>query len=121
MFLSINGNYIVSLIITNRYPAMKTLKIVWFCLILSITNFSSIKAKVSLPSIFSNNMVLQRHATPWIWGTATAGKTIEITTSWDNKKYQITADQTEIGDCVSKLQTMVALILSALRKEIQFY
>lgn len=103
MFLSINGNYIVSLIITNRYPAMKTLKIVWFCLILSITNFSSIKAKVSLPSIFSNNMVLQRHATPWIWGTATAGKTIEITTSWDNKKYQITADQN--GDWRLRVKT----------------
>lgn len=44
-------------------------------------------AKVLLPTILTNNMVLQQKATPLLWGKAAPGKTVIIFTSWNNKKY----------------------------------
>lgn len=44
-------------------------------------------AKVKLATAFSNNMVLQQQSQAAIWGWATAGKTINIQTSWNHKKY----------------------------------
>jgi sialate O-acetylesterase len=50
-------------------------------------------AKVTLPSVFTDNMVLQQKTNAAIWGKADAGKTINISTSWKNKKYTTTVDQ----------------------------
>ncbi len=49
-------------------------------------------AKVSLPSMFSDNMVLQQKTNAAIWGTAAAGKRVQVTTSWNKKQYTTTAD-----------------------------
>ena len=38
--------------------------------------------------MFSDGMVLQRNSNPSIWGKADPNTKIEITTSWDEKKYQ---------------------------------
>lgn len=46
-------------------------------------------AKVDLPSIFSDNMVLQQKENVAIWGTAT-GKKVIITTTWSKKKTVVT-------------------------------
>ena len=46
-------------------------------------------ALVTLPSIFSDNMVLQQNATVKIWGWAKAYEEITVTTSWDNKSYKV--------------------------------
>lgn len=43
------------------------------------------QAKVELPSILSDNMVLQQKAQVALWGTAT-GKTVTITASWSKAK-----------------------------------
>lgn len=51
-----------------------------------------ISAKVTLPSVFSDNMVLQQKTKAAIWGKAEAGKKITITTTWPGKKYNTTAD-----------------------------
>lgn len=58
--------------------------------------FSSIdlQAKVTLPGIFSNNMVLQRNDNVKIWGQS-SNKTVSVTTSWNNKKYKATTDNTQ--------------------------
>ncbi len=48
----------------------------------------TLSAKVTLPSIFSDGMVLQQKSNPSIWGKAEPSKKIEITTSWNQKKYQ---------------------------------
>jgi sialate O-acetylesterase len=48
-------------------------------------------AEISLPHFFSDNMVLQQLTECRIWGTADKGKTISVTTSWDNKSYQVKA------------------------------
>jgi sialate O-acetylesterase len=48
-------------------------------------------AEIKLPAIFGNNMVLQRETEVAIWGTAEKNATVEVTTSWDDKKYAIKA------------------------------
>lgn len=42
-------------------------------------------AKVSLPKLFSDGMVLQRGAQCRIWGKATPNATVKITTSWNRR------------------------------------
>jgi len=54
---------------------------------------TSITAKVQLPAIFSDNMVLQQKSTVPFWGTANPGKILKITTSWNNQTVQTTIGQ----------------------------
>lgn len=46
-------------------------------------------ANVILPSVFSDNMVLQRNAEVKLWGWASVNEEITITTGWDNKEYKV--------------------------------
>lgn len=46
-------------------------------------------AKISLPSIFSNNMVLQQNSSVSIWGKAKANVKVTVHTSWNNQKYTV--------------------------------
>ena len=52
---------------------------------------SAVLAEVKLPKFFSDNMVLQQQTECNIWGTAEAGKTVAVKTSWDNKTYKVKA------------------------------
>ncbi|MBV4358188.1 sialate O-acetylesterase [Pinibacter aurantiacus] len=61
---------------------------IYFFLFLS-KGFSAIK----LPYFFSDNMVLQQKAQPLIWGWSTANSKLTLVTSWDKKKYVVTADE----------------------------
>jgi len=72
---------------------MRTLKTLFVCLALLAVCLDGARAEVSLPAFFSDNMVLQRHATPLLWGTAAAGKTVEVSTSWNGKTHRTTADR----------------------------
>ena len=54
-------------------------------------NISGVEAKVTFPSIFGNNMVLQQNAKVPLWGKATPGKTVKVRTSWDDASYKTTA------------------------------
>ncbi|WP_216848840.1 sialate O-acetylesterase [Pedobacter sp. L105] len=57
-------------------------------LLLAILLFGyTVQAKVKLPSVFSNNMVLQQKTNAAIWGKTDAGKTVTIVASWNNKKH----------------------------------
>jgi len=47
---------------------------------------------VSLPSIFSDNMVLQQNSEIKIWGWGNTKEPIQITTDWDNQTYKTVAD-----------------------------
>lgn len=49
-------------------------------------------AKVWLPAVFADGMVLQRSGSAKLWGTAGAGQTVKVTTSWNNKTYLSKAD-----------------------------
>ena len=46
-------------------------------------------AKVTLHPIFTDNMVLQQQSQVNIWGTASPDKTVSITTSWNNARYEV--------------------------------
>lgn len=62
---------------------------------LSFLGFSvgGLKAQVTMCPLFTDNMVLQQKTdNAPIWGESKAGKTITITTSWDNNKTTTTAD-----------------------------
>jgi sialate O-acetylesterase len=49
-------------------------------------------AKIQLPSVFSDHMVIQQQIAAAFWGTATPGKKVVVIPSWDNKKYSAVAD-----------------------------
>ena len=53
----------------------------------------TISAKVVLPPMFSDNMVLQQQADAPIWGEAKPMKAVKVTTSWDGKTYETLADK----------------------------
>jgi len=57
-----------------------------FCILL-LSFVSSVSAKVTLPNIFSDNMVLQRNDKVVLWGWGNLGEEITIVTSWDNATY----------------------------------
>ncbi|MDR2764415.1 MAG: sialate O-acetylesterase [Tannerella sp.] len=59
------------------------------CIVFSIP---LIHAKVKLPTILGNNMVLQQQTTVKLWGESDPKAKIKIKTSWNHKKYTATAD-----------------------------
>ncbi|MDR3189397.1 MAG: 9-O-acetylesterase, partial [Prevotellaceae bacterium] len=69
----------------NKLILKGTWLFVW--LFLSFPSFSAI----TLPEIFSDNLVLQQQTDAPIWGKAT-GKNVKITTSWDNQTYTTQPD-----------------------------
>lgn len=52
------------------------------------------QAKVHLPALFSDNMVLQRESTPEFRGEAAPGRIVTLTTSWNGVTYRTTASDT---------------------------
>lgn len=54
--------------------------------------YQQLYAKISLPAAISNNMVLQQKTNAALWGKATPNTVVSVTTSWNNKLYQIKAD-----------------------------
>jgi sialate O-acetylesterase len=61
--------------------------IIVFVLLLMFSN--SAFANVTLPNIFSDNMVLQRNAEVTIWGFANPQEEVVITPSWNNQEYKM--------------------------------
>lgn len=64
-------------------------------LLLNVLIFSSsaVIAEVKLPSVFSDNMVLQQNADAAIWGSADPGEEIVINASWSKKSIRLKASQ----------------------------
>ena len=48
-----------------------------------------LRAEVWMPSVFSDNMVLQQNSKVKIWGWAKPFEEITVTTSWENKSYKV--------------------------------
>ena len=53
--------------------------------------FNTAFANVTLPNVFSDNMVLQRNTEVTIWGWANPQEEVVITPSWNNQTYKIQA------------------------------
>lgn len=62
-------------------------------ILIAILFFITLKAeaKIKLPGIFGDNMVLQQQAKDKLWGWAGANSMVNITTSWDHKAYHVKA------------------------------
>ena len=54
-------------------------------LIIIFTFSTNIFAKIILPSVFADNMVLQQNSDVAIWGWSDPGETVKIVTSWNSK------------------------------------
>ncbi|MGX5687829.1 sialate O-acetylesterase [Arcticibacter tournemirensis] len=52
-----------------------------------------LKAQVKLPSIFTDDMVLQQQSQVPVWGWAKEGSAVTVSTSWDGKRYSVKADK----------------------------
>lgn len=60
---------------------MKRTAIALACLICA----TAMTAKVRMPAVFSDHMILQQESSANIWGWADAGKTVTVKPSWDRK------------------------------------
>ena len=49
-------------------------------------SISMIQAKVELPPVFADNMILQQQTDAAIWGKSEPGAKITITTTWSKSK-----------------------------------
>ena len=63
-------------------------------------------AKVTMPSIFADNMVVQQQTEMRIWGKAEPNKKVTVAPSWSKHKYTATADDN--GAWTASIQTPVA-------------
>ena len=70
-----------------------------FVLIASLTA----EAKVTLPAIFSDNMVLQQNTQVNVWGKAAPGEKVTVKASWLDKP--VTAKAAANGKWTVKLKT----------------
>jgi len=64
---------------------------------------ASLYAKVKLPGILGDNMVLQQKTAAKIWGWANKNAKIKVTTSWDKKTFVTTSDSK--GNWLLKVNT----------------
>lgn len=60
------------------------------CMTLAALSFSA-QAKVRLPHIIGDNMVLQQQTDARLWGWAKAGQTVRVTTSWNDETLSVQA------------------------------
>ena len=73
---------------------MKRFASLFFLLAIFLLVFPHLlNAKVTLPSFFSDNMVLQQKTEAAIWGWAKSNSSVQLTSSWNKKKYTIQSDQ----------------------------
>lgn len=66
----------------------------WKAIVLAISLLSvaSLQAKVKLPTVLGDNMVLQQKTAVKIWGWAAENAKVKVKTSWDKKTWTTTAD-----------------------------
>jgi sialate O-acetylesterase len=67
---------------------------------------TSSRANVTLPTFFSDNMVLQQKSEVAIWGWSKPGNSVQVTTSWNKKKYTAKTDGS--GKWKTKVSTPAA-------------
>jgi sialate O-acetylesterase len=76
----------------------------FICVICAICGFIAVaQSKITLPSFFSDNMVLQQQSECNIWGKADVGKSVVVITSWDKKSYSAKVDDN--GEFLLKVKT----------------
>lgn len=84
---------------------MKNLKQIFIAIVLLLGSFQ-MNAKIKLPALFSDNMILQQKSNAPMWGWASANENLTVKTSWDSKIYKVKADNQ--GKWRVELQTPTA-------------
>lgn len=84
---------------------MKRIRHIILGLFLIFVSFQ-MHAKIKLPALFSDNMMLQQKSKAPMWGWADPNTTLIVKTSWDAKIYQVKVD--EQGKWKTELQTPIA-------------
>ena len=69
------------------------MKIKSLLLVTAVFFISPLAAKIALPDILSDNMVLQQKTSVKLWGKAAPNNTVKITTSWNEKEITTKADE----------------------------
>jgi len=64
-------------------------KVLLFTMLMAVATAG--QAKVCLPHLVSDNMVIQQQTDVRLWGWAKAGRKVTATTSWSNQKAQAKA------------------------------
>lgn len=67
---------------------MKKILLSTLCMLAAL----GVSAKVTLPTVLGSNMVLQQQCNANLWGEAAPSDKVTVLTSWDKKKYTVTAD-----------------------------
>lgn len=75
-------------------------------IIIQLISILTVFGEIKLPSIISDNMVLQQQADVLLWGEASPNESLILTTSWDKKEYQIKANSTGVWEV--KVKTISA-------------
>lgn len=65
-----------------------------FFVVLALLLVSRLSAEIKLPAVLGNNMVLQRNTEVNFWDEATPRSRIRLTTSWNDRTYDVKADAT---------------------------
>ncbi|MCI1639652.1 MAG: sialate O-acetylesterase [Bacteroidales bacterium] len=84
---------------------MKKIGLFLFTLLLGVS--FSLSAKISLPSVISDNMVLQQKTDAALWGTAEPGVKVTVRTGWSRNKTVVTADA-HTGKWFARVKTPAA-------------
>lgn len=71
-----------------------------------LTTVASAEAKVKLPHLIADNMVLQQCSDARLWGWSDKGKTVKVAVSWSEKTY--TAKAGKDGRWLVKVETPAA-------------
>ena len=66
-------------------------KVLLFAMLVAVATAG--QAKVRLPHLVSDNMVIQQQTDVRLWGWAKAGKKVTATTSWSNQKAEAKPDK----------------------------
>ena len=75
--------------------------------LLAILASAALEAKVTFPSVISDNMVLQQQTDAALWGKAEPGRTVTVTAGWTKAKFRTTADS-ESGKWLVRIPTPAA-------------
>ncbi|MDR0545964.1 MAG: sialate O-acetylesterase [Dysgonamonadaceae bacterium] len=89
----------ISNILAKRLKPLISILALFLCI-------SSLNAKVILPTILDDNMILQQQSAVKIWGKAKEKTKVTITTSWNDNVYIVTSS--DKGDFLAEISTPAA-------------
>ena len=79
----------------------------FFVALATLLACGTLQAKITLPSVIGDNMVLQQQTDAALWGKAEPGRKVTVKTSWNKKTVRTTADP-QTGQWLVRVATPAA-------------